>query len=401
MTDAGQVLSEKLLDIYGDGGDYFAKHSGDVGIAVITVLTFSLVVGYLQTLNNLKALRKDFHNIRCDPSIMPFAGVIAAPEGVAQMDFTAENFEGCTKKILTSVADKAFDPVDKIMGVFTSAFGGMTDAMASMMSFFDYLRSMVSDIPVKLYGMLLNVLVPLRRVMRTTEDVIGRIMGNMGLTLKLMEGTMLQMQSVLNMIIEFVIGILIAMAALILAFFALAFFPPFAVLAKALVIVMVAFVALLLPIILLLMSVFGSFNDGQKVPKVPKCFHPSTKVRTSDGREVLISELKLGDTLMGDSVVQAKMRLSNIDEVGRYREKLFDIRGSETTVSGSHLVYDPWSNNFISVAEASKLDRFGLEESKKTSEELICLITSNHIIKIGGQIFHDWEDNNGSASKSL
>ena len=33
--------------------------------------------------------------------------------------------------------------------------------------------------------------------------------------------------------------------------------------------------------------------------------------------------------------------------------------------------------------------------------ELACLITEQHTIPIGDYLFHDWEDNNGSASKDI
>jgi len=48
---------------------------------------------------------------------------------------------------------------------------------------------------------------------------------------------------------------------------------------------------------------------------------------------------------------------------------------------------------------AATNDRFKLYDVPVP--ELVCLITSNHTIPIGTNIFHDWEDNQGSPSKSI
>ena len=71
----------------------------------------------------------------------------------------------------------------------------------------------------------------------------------------------------------------------------------------------------------------------------------------------------------------------------------------EIIVSGSHLIYDPEVNGFVKVKDLK-----GKYPSIKTNikcPDLYCLITSDHTIPIGKWIFHDWEDNNGSASKNL
>ena len=55
----------------------------------------------------------------------------------------------------------------------------------------------------------------------------------------------------------------------------------------------------------------------------------------------------------------------------------------------------------LSYAEDKVEDSSFSELTDIKCEKLTCLITSNHTIPIGGRIFHDWEDNNGSPSKSL
>ena len=70
-------------------------------------------------------------------------------------------------------------------------------------------------------------------------------------------------------------------------------------------------------------------------------------------------------------------------------------KNNDILVSGSHLVYDPTSTNFIQVEHLPQAEKTDIE-----CKTFTCLITSNHIIPIGKWIFHDWEDNNGSISKT-
>jgi hypothetical protein len=124
------------------------------------------------------------------------------------------------------------------------------------------------------------------------------------------------------------------------------------------------------------------------------CFHSETKVELKNGNSMSMKDLPLNAILKNGARVCAVMNISNIDEHGQHVEKLFDIDG--IVVSGSHLVYDTRLKRFIHVEE--------LKEATVTDikcDNLACLITSDHTIPIGKWIFHDWEDNNGSAAKTL
>jgi hypothetical protein len=108
-----------------------------------------------------------------------------------------------------------------------------------------------------------------------------------------------------------------------------------------------------------------------------------------------MKDIQLGDILKNGTKVDAVMKISNIDEKGNYKEKLYAIRDGENEekilVTGSHLVYDPILRTFVKVK-----DLLGRSEVVDNDcREFSCLITSSHTIPIGKWIFHDWEDDNG------
>ena len=133
------------------------------------------------------------------------------------------------------------------------------------------------------------------------------------------------------------------------------------------------------------------------------CFHPDTLVCLSSGEMTKMCEVQAGDVLKGGGRVCATMGISNLDENGRPVECLYNLSGGEdgesVRVSGSHLVYDKRLEKFLPVRHLPV--EAGATLSNEVCDTFSCLITSDHLIPIGTWLFHDWEDNVGSKSKSL
>ena len=122
------------------------------------------------------------------------------------------------------------------------------------------------------------------------------------------------------------------------------------------------------------------------------CFHPNTYIKTSKNKIVKMKDIKSGQKLKNGQTVVATMKIHNLDEKGNYIENLYSIPSGEKNkpilVTGSHLIFDNTINNFIHV----KNSKNSVLTNIKTTD-LVCLVTSNHVIPLGTNIFHDWEDN--------
>jgi len=131
-----------------------------------------------------------------------------------------------------------------------------------------------------------------------------------------------------------------------------------------------------------------TWND-QMNKSLGKCFHPDTKIKLQNGDIKCIKDIDLGDILEDGSVVESVMKIDNKKEqIPLYRIKDCGINKEDIYVTGSHLVYDSSSKLFIPVQNYSKS-----EISKDIcSDWFSCLITNSHNIKIGSELFWDWED---------
>jgi len=125
---------------------------------------------------------------------------------------------------------------------------------------------------------------------------------------------------------------------------------------------------------------------GQMTRALGNCFHPETKVKLQNGETVFMKDLNLGDILENGSIVEATMKINNTK-----REKLYKIKdgvdGEYIYVTGEHLIKDV-NKGFIEVKDFSEAEI----QDEITCSWFSCIITNNHIIRLGDRIFWDWED---------
>lgn len=131
----------------------------------------------------------------------------------------------------------------------------------------------------------------------------------------------------------------------------------------------------------------GGVKVGQSVANGPivgmlrsTCFKPDTQVELQTGAKIPMCDVLNGHILKGGSIVQGTLQLANVRREPFYR--LHDVM-----VTGEHKVRDDTTRRFIAVK-----DHPDSAETDVVAGEVVCLITSDHLIRIGTTTFWDWED---------
>lgn len=252
----------------------------------------------------------------------------------------AENFTYCVQNMQTDYMSYLLAPLNYNMSVLGSLGGETMQAIQAARAFISNLRGFLSDIIKSVFGVFLNLLIEVQRTMVVIKDTMGKFVGVLAGLLFTMDGSIRLMQSTWN-------G---APGAMVRA--------------------------------------LGSI-----------CFHPDTKVKMADGTEKCMKDLELNEMLANETRVLSVLRISNLTGDGRQREGMYRYqygKSEEIYATGSHLVFDSDADQFVQVKDSPHAEPCNI-----SCHVLSCLITSNHTIPIGDSIFHDWEDNNGSPSKSL
>jgi len=119
------------------------------------------------------------------------------------------------------------------------------------------------------------------------------------------------------------------------------------------------------------------------------CFHPSTPIKLSTGETIPMKELLLGDELEDGDIVNGILKLKGNKDEPYY--KLWSNKLNRYIwVTGSHKILNGGKDIFENYIEVK--DYKLATETLKWDNELSCLITSTHRIKVGEHTFWDWED---------
>jgi hypothetical protein len=126
--------------------------------------------------------------------------------------------------------------------------------------------------------------------------------------------------------------------------------------------------------------------QGQLVRALGHCFDPSTKIKLKNGNIIKMKDTNLGDILEDGSKVIAVMKIENNPQEKLYKFEKTGVNNETIYVTGTHLIYE--NGKFICVKEHPR----AIIETEKKLEWFSCLITNTHKIKIGKELFWDWED---------
>jgi hypothetical protein len=244
-------------------------------------------------------------------------------------DNVEENFTYCVQSMQSSFMGYLLQPITFITDSLTTMLGGFMNDIQNIRAMFDKIRTFFSSIIQSVFGVFLNLIIEFQKIIIGIKDLIGKTIGIMISLLYVMDGSIKTMNSTWN-------G------------------PP-----------------------------------GQLVRALGKCFYPLTNIKLKDGTVKFIKDIDLGDVLEDGSIVESTMKIDNRKEsVPLYKIKGSGINNEDIYVTGSHLVFDEKSNHFIKVENYCKAELC----HEIQTDWFSCLITNSHNIKIGSELFWDWED---------
>jgi hypothetical protein len=243
-------------------------------------------------------------------------------------DDVQSNFVYCIQSMQTSFMGYLLEPITFLTSSMSNVLGNFLTEINSVRAMFNKIRSFISSIIQSVFGIFLNLVIEFQRITISIKDLIGKTIGIMVTLLYVMDGSVKTMNSTWN-------G------------------PP-----------------------------------GQLVRALGKCFLPDTKIKLQNGMIKAMKEIDLGDILENGSVVESTLKIDNKREkIPLYVIKNSGLNGEDIYVTGSHLIYDKEVDKFTEVKNYS-----GANISNVETEWFSCLITSDHKISIGKEIFWDWED---------
>lgn len=367
---------EKISNLY-TNLTYFDDYSGSIVLYVIITIATILVCVYCYVMIRAETIKKDWINQRCKPNIIPFAGLINKPDNMTATEYTVENFSYCTNDIMKSISNTSLSPFTQITDQMTNIASVFNESLNAMRELSSYMRNNLGDATQMVFEKVKVVLTPLQHIFAIFKTILAKINGVLTVCMYSVLGMYSALKVLLNSIVDMSVGVLLAIAGIIIAFLVLAFVPfigpVFAGLAAAMTIGYAFCLALLVPLIKILSSATQTPSASLKA-----CFDPDVEIIMNDGTTKRIVDIQVGDILADSNVVTAKLKLSS---VGSEMYSLNDV-----IVSHSHTVRH--NRNWISVSDHP--DAINIVDYGKPY--IYCLNTISKEIIINGQRFVDWDE---------
>ena len=387
--------TDKIKKLY-ENLKYFDVYGGSFIVFLILIILLFLVASYAYIQGPMSYLKKHWVTERCKPYVIPFAGFINKPHHMSVSEYTEENFNYCAQNILKDISSFAVEPIEFIVATVQVTATLIDDELQSIREMFYKYRENLITMFSNLMSQILNFITPLQVIIIKFGDVIAKIQGSMTAGLYTAIGAYMSFQVFLDiaaygvavtMII--ISAIMFALIPLIIILYAgIVTIPIAAELNVLLGVIIVLYVGLMIPLsvcIGVLEDVFGATIDWQLPPPPPvqptapsSCFDKNTLVKLNDGREKKIIDIEVGDVLINNNMVTAKLKLS------ANNSQMYELNG--IIVSGTHSIIK--NNNLVKIET--------LDNATKISEYqepyIYCINTENKIIEINDITFCDWDE---------
>jgi hypothetical protein len=240
-----------------------------------------------------------------------------------------KDFIYCVQNIQTNFMGYLLQPITFVTKSMSGTLSSFVNEINMVRAMFDKIRTFIASIIQSVFGVFLNLIIEFQKIIIGIKDLMGKTIGIVVTILYFVDGSIKTMNSTWN-------G------------------PP-----------------------------------GQMVRTLGKCFHPDTKIKLLNGSIKTMKDIILGDILENGSVVETTMSIDNSkNKTPLYVLKNAGVDNEDIYVTGSHLIYSEDKNQFIRVENYSK----AVLQNNIDTDKFSCLITSDHKIKIGSEIFWDWED---------
>jgi hypothetical protein len=325
------------------------------------------------TMANIQPIIDDWDNKKCDPSVIPFAGIIMNPSDQSKMEYTANNFNDCVQGITVKLTSLFLEPIHMALSSVQNVMADIGEAINYIRIVIDKIRSSMSDITQEIFGRTLGIMIPLQVILISVKDLLGKVQGMMvtgmytGLavydTILTAISASWELMVILMVVMTGAIGILLSLFVSIPAgLVALALYIPLAI-------IMTEF--------LILCKNTLHISGMTKLPKIPSCFDSKTKISTTNGI-IYIEDLKQGSILLDGTRVTAVLKLSSNNQ---YMYNLNNI-----IVSGSHKIW--YHDHFISVCNHPD----AIYVHTYNNPYIYCYNTMTKLICIDNHIFTDWDE---------
>ena len=134
---------------------------------ILVLLIFALLHGFIILAVQYKNIKKNWPKWKCNPMVMPFAGVFGHDE--------FENFTQCIQTMQSDYMKYLLQPVNMDLSIIGEMGTAFTAGMAGGFDMITEIRSIMTSILKTIYGAFYQLIVQIQLMFINIKDVFGKI----------------------------------------------------------------------------------------------------------------------------------------------------------------------------------------------------------------------------------
>ena len=144
--------------------------AGDIILSLVIISIFSSLVVFNIVNIEMKKIKENWPEYRCNPIVMPLAGQLG-PEGTN----TGKNFSFCIQNMQSGLMGFFMQPLHMIVTLVAEALEGILNGITEISGFFSFFRTSLQTIVGSIYGIFFNATLQIIRVILMMKDVLHRL----------------------------------------------------------------------------------------------------------------------------------------------------------------------------------------------------------------------------------
>jgi hypothetical protein len=170
------TVTERITSMYENRG-YLAMYGIDVFYtSVILGITLG-VVSYSSYKSVLAQLRVNWNAHKCNPIVMPFAGLIMPKPNQSTSETTYENFNYCIQQDISAVFSIVMMPFEFILYITIAFMDTVLEGILAIINLIAWIKAQLGGIFAQIYNKILSFLIPIMEMIIHLRDALSKING--------------------------------------------------------------------------------------------------------------------------------------------------------------------------------------------------------------------------------
>ena len=272
-------IDTKIISMYENIG-YLGMYGTDVCITILIIVITLCIVSFSSYKAVINELKTNWNTNKCNPIIIPFAGLIMPVFGQSTSETTVENFNYCVHSDMSAVFGIIMMPFEFILYLTISFLDTVLMLIMELIAFLAWLKNILGRLFGEFYKKILNFVIPIIEITVHVRDMLGKINGivtaSLFMVMNIYNITVSGVINILTILVNLLIS-LIAVLVIMMVLAALFFTNPFTIIPGIIlqVIIIACLVGVILPAItitsIMNATIQDLFHEGSPdAPKAPK-----------------------------------------------------------------------------------------------------------------------------------